>query len=70
MAENSTMKDVQDTNLGWWTDKPDREIRPSSFAPIAGPFRKRRRERIWGKATLVVGLMVALGWSILRLAGD
>jgi hypothetical protein len=61
------MKDDHDTNLGWWTDKPDREIRPSSFAPISGPHR-RHRDRIWLKSAVIVALMVALGWSLLRLA--
>ncbi|MBT2301205.1 hypothetical protein J7E70_12110 [Variovorax paradoxus] len=61
------MNDDHDTNLGWWTEKPDREIRASSFTPISGPFR-RRRERVWVKSTVIVALMLALGWSLLRLA--
>ena len=64
------MKDEHDydTNLGWWTDKPDREIRSSSFQPIAGPFRARRPQRVWTKAALIVALMVAFGWAVMRLA--
>ena len=68
----ASMKDGHDTNLGWWVDKPDREPRPSSFAPISGPFRRRRAERAWFKAALIVALMVGFGWSLLnltRLAG-
>lgn len=61
------MNDDHDTNFGWWTDKPARDIRPSSYAPISGPYRKRR-ERIWLKSAAIVLLMVALGWSLLRLA--
>jgi len=58
-----------DTNFGWWTDKPDRKARPSSFAPISGPYRRRRKERVWIKSALFIGLMVAFGWSLLHLAG-
>lgn len=61
------MKDEYDTNLGWWTDKPEREPRASSFNPISGPF-PRRRERVWIKAALIVALMVGFGWSLLNLA--
>ncbi|OUM03544.1 hypothetical protein [Variovorax sp. JS1663] len=65
------MKDPNDfyTNTGWWADKPEREIRPSSFQPLAGPFRARRNERVWTKAALMVSLMATFGWAVLRLAG-
>jgi len=62
------MKDEHDTNLGWWTDRPDREPRASSFSPISGPFRRRKAERVWTKAALIVALMAGLGWSLLNLA--
>lgn len=61
------MKDGRDTSLGWWIDKPERELRASSFNPICGPF-PRRRENVWVKAALVVALMVGFGWSLLNLA--
>ncbi|MDR6538961.1 hypothetical protein [Variovorax soli] len=62
------MKDEHDTNTGWWTDRPDREPRASSFSPISGPFRRRKAERVWTKAALIVALMAGLGWSLLNLA--
>ncbi|WP_162573471.1 hypothetical protein [Variovorax sp. PBL-H6] len=61
------MKDTPDTNLGWWTDKPEREPRASSFNPISGPFLRRRPERVWLKAALIVALMAGFGWSLLNL---
>jgi hypothetical protein len=60
------MKDDHETNFGWWTDKPDRKMRPSSYEPISGPFRGPR-EHIWLKSAVIVALMVALGWWLLRL---
>ncbi|VTU25582.1 hypothetical protein H4CHR_01623 [Variovorax sp. PBS-H4] len=62
------MKDATDTNLGWWTDKPERAPRASSFNPISGPFRRRRPENVWIKAALILALMVGFGWSLLNLA--
>ena len=62
------MKDARNTKLGWWTDKPEREPRASSFNPISGPFLRRRPEKVWVKATLFVALMVGFGWSLLNLA--
>lgn len=57
-----------DTNLGWWTDKPDRNLRASPLGPIYGPYR-RRKERVWLKGGLFAGLVVAFCWSVLHLAG-
>jgi hypothetical protein len=58
-----------ETNTGWWTEKPDRQDRPSSFAQLgAAPSRSARTERVWLKAVLMIALMAALGWAILRLA--
>ncbi|WP_143684560.1 hypothetical protein [Variovorax sp. KK3] len=64
------MKDHHETdyNTGWWAERPEREIRASSFSPIAGPFKRRRGECIWLNAALVVALFVTLCWSIVRLA--
>ena len=68
MVTIRAMKDGCDTNLGWWTDKPEREPRASSFNPISGPFPRRRAEKVWIKAALIVALMVGFGWSLLNLA--
>ncbi|PNG46577.1 MULTISPECIES: hypothetical protein [unclassified Variovorax] len=62
------MKDSRDTNLGWWTDKPERVPRASSFNPISGPFPRRRTEKVWIKVALIVALMAGFGWSLLNLA--
>ncbi|MBT2323511.1 hypothetical protein J7E62_14265 [Variovorax paradoxus] len=58
-----------ETNTGWWTEKPDREERPSSYAQLGGsPSGRSRAERVWLTGALIIALMVALGWAILRLA--
>ena len=58
-----------ETNTGWWIEKPERPDRPSSYAPLGGSSpARRRRGGVWMKALLVISLMVALGWAILRLA--
>ena len=33
------MKDDHETNFGWWTDKPNRKMRPSSYEPPASGLR-------------------------------
>lgn len=63
------MKDSDyDTNMGWWTDKPDRETRPSALAPLSGAYLRKRRERVWLKSILIVALMTAFGLSLLHMA--
>ncbi|WP_143694589.1 hypothetical protein [Variovorax sp. JS1663] len=58
-----------ETNTGWWTEKPDRQDRPSSYASLGnGGTRRRRSEPVWTRAALIVALMVTLGWAVLRLA--
>lgn len=58
-----------ETNTGWWTEKPDRLDRPSSYSRLSGGSRPSgRAQHVWLSAALVVGLMVALGWAVLRLA--
>ncbi|KWT68260.1 MULTISPECIES: hypothetical protein [unclassified Variovorax] len=57
----------EETGLEGLAERPNGKIRPSSYGLIYGPYR-RRPERIWLKAVLLVGLMLALGWSLLRLA--
>lgn len=62
------MESDHDTNLGWWTDKPERPTRSSSFAPIhSRPVPKA--EPVWLKAAVVVTIMVVFGYSLLRLFG-
>ena len=31
-----------ETNTGWWAERPEREDRPSSYAPLGGTFHARR----------------------------
>lgn len=57
-----------DTNIGWWTGKAGRNLRASPLGPIYGPYR-RRKERLWLKGGLLVGLTVAVCWSVLHLVG-
>ncbi|GAA4336207.1 hypothetical protein GCM10023165_13250 [Variovorax defluvii] len=58
-----------DTNTGWWTEKPDRPERPSTFASLGNSScRRPEAERVWSRAALVVALMVSLGWAVVRLA--
>jgi hypothetical protein len=64
------MEDSQyDTNMGWWTDKPERNSRIAELAPRYRPARRRSAWSVWISAALVVALMVALGWSVKSLAG-
>ncbi|SFL96775.1 hypothetical protein [Variovorax sp. OV329] len=62
------MEKEHDTNLGWWTDKPEREDRDTSFAPMSGPLNERQ-EPVWLKAAVIVTIMVVFGLSLLRLVG-
>ncbi|MDR6854577.1 hypothetical protein [Variovorax guangxiensis] len=60
-----------ETNTGWWTEKPERQDRPSSYADLGGGFHARRDGGgVWGKSLLVIALMVSFGWAIVRLAGS
>ena len=57
------------TNFGWWSDRPEREERPSTFrSPLTGP-REPEGKFSWGTAILVVLLMTALTLSLKSLAG-
>ena len=60
--------DQHDTNLGWWTDKPERKDRSTFFAPMRGPWRDKE-EPVWLKAAIIVTIMVVFSLSLLRLAG-
>jgi hypothetical protein len=57
-------KDSNDTNFGWWTDKPVREERPSSFVPLRTTPAQPSSSFSWSNVFLVVLLLVALGWSL------
>jgi hypothetical protein len=60
-----------ETNTGWWTDKPERPDRPSSYVPLGRTFHARRDGGgVWGKSLLVIALMVSFGWAMVRLAGS
>lgn len=63
-------KSDTDTNFGWWTDKPEREGRPSSWATSWDPPVKRRKPRsVWREAALVVGIAIALIWALIVATG-
>jgi len=69
--KSGPMQDAHDTNMGWWTDKPDRperRDRNTGFAPLR--VNSAREERVWAKATVVVAIMIAFGLSLLRLASQ
>jgi hypothetical protein len=58
-----------DTNTGWWTERPDKVDRPSSYASLQRDGASSgRSENVWVRAALVVALMVALGCAVVRLA--
>ncbi len=56
-----------DTNLGWWTEKPERP-RPGflSRRPVAD--HRVRKPYVWQKAAFIVALMVAFFLSLVSLA--
>jgi hypothetical protein len=61
------MEEGTDTNLGWWTDKPERPGRTETGWPRRNL--NRRRNAAWVYSALVVALMVAFAWSLKSLAG-
>ena len=67
MSSPSPHEKDWDTNFGWWIDKPQREARPAArFRPHE--TNRPRRDRVWGEAALVVGLVLALVLSLISLA--
>ncbi|MBU1360845.1 MAG: hypothetical protein KJ901_19075 [Gammaproteobacteria bacterium] len=53
-------KTETDTNFGWWTDKPEREGRPSSWATSWQPVPEPPQGRsVWIKSALVVAVFFA-----------
>ncbi|MDM0044266.1 hypothetical protein QTH91_07225 [Variovorax dokdonensis] len=60
------MDKEHETNFGWWTDKPVREDRGTSFAPLSTP-RKAPDEPVWIKAAVILTIMFVFGISVLRL---
>lgn len=67
MSSPSPHEKDWDTNFGWWIDKPQREARPTARFRTYEPSRPRR-DRVWGEAALVVGLVLALVLSLISLA--
>ena len=62
------MEKEHDTNLGWWTDKPEREDRDTFFAPMRSPLNEREGS-VWLKAVVIVTIMIVFGLSLVRLVG-
>jgi hypothetical protein len=67
------MKNQTDSPESWWNERPEREERPSQFQQVSGfgassqwhPVRAQsKRDFVWLKAFLVVGLMLALMFTI------
>jgi hypothetical protein len=58
--------DDRNTNFGWWTDKPLREDRGTSVAPLHIP-RKEKDEPVWIKSAVILTIMFVFGVSLLRL---
>ncbi|MGJ7490227.1 hypothetical protein [Variovorax sp. ZT4R33] len=55
-----------DTNLGWWTEKPEKPTR--RLRPSPRPATTSRPSSIWRDALLTIGLMFALVLSLISLA--
>ena len=54
-----------DTNLGWWTDKPEREEHPTSRQRIIfRPERPTEGLRVWRTCALIIALVTALTWTL------
>ena len=67
------MQEHETYNTDWWTEKPERADRPSSYAPLGPKTQKPDRDgggSVWLKSALIVGLMVSFSWALLRLAGQ
>jgi hypothetical protein len=61
--------DEHETNTGWWTEKPDRQERPSSYAALGSTGRRAvRSDRVWLRAVAIVALMFVLACVILAVA--
>jgi len=60
-----------DTNLGWWTDKPERQSRPASRQHISLRAERRPTEgfRVWRTCALIIALVPALIWTLKVAAG-
>lgn len=57
---------MPNTNLGWWTEKPERETRPSQLAPIRSSVDKSE-ENVWLKIAVIVAVFFVFGLSLLRI---
>jgi|GEM_PF-2930819 hypothetical protein len=59
-----------DTNLGWWTDKPERESRPSSQRRATlRPKRPVEGFGVWLACALIIALVTAFVWSLKVVVG-
>ena len=69
LGADTSLMEEHETNTGWWTEKPDRQERPSSYAPL-GTKRSHgnRAEFVWLRVAVIVALVIALGWAVFRLA--
>lgn len=62
MDEQST-----ETNYGWWTDRPQREERPSKMLGLTA-VQKRSQPNVWGRSAVLVGVVLALACSVKLIA--
>lgn len=62
------MQNDYDTNMGWWTDKPERADRNTFFSPMHSAL-KEKPEPVWVKVSVIVTIMFVFGVSLLRLFG-
>lgn len=64
----SYMENETETNFGWWTDKPERRLRPSR--DIGRPMRAgHKHDAVWLRSALVIALVLTFGWALEQLAG-
>ncbi len=61
------MEKDTDTNFGWWADKPQRGDRNGTETRWNTIPYRHKEPNVWRNAGLIVGLMVALGWSLVHL---
>ena len=63
------MENETDTNFGRWADKPERADRNGSETQWNTLEDRHKKTTVWRNAALIVGLFLALGWSLVHLAG-
>ncbi len=62
------MEKDTETNFGWWADKPERIDRSGPETRSSTLPCRPKEPNVWRNAGLIVGLMLALGWSLVHLA--